>query len=76
MVLGWLVILFVDFFRVKYEKMPIFCLSEETKKYDDGEVYRCTGPGYKVYKYDRESISAIEFGPFFIKERTSAKNTK
>lgn len=31
----------------------------------------CTGLGYKVYRYHRE-FSAIEFGPFFIKERQQA----
>ncbi|MBR1413238.1 MAG: hypothetical protein IJ574_01025 [Bacilli bacterium] len=72
----WLCLLVTDFLRVKDEKQPIFCLKEVTKKYDDGEVYICTGILYKVYKYDRDSISAREFGPFFIKERTEAVKTK
>ena len=67
----WIIIFFIDYFRARQSKTPIFCLHEETKEYDDGTVYVCTGLGYKMYKYDRSSIDAsIEFRPFFIKERT------
>ncbi len=71
LVIIWIIIFFIDYFRARQSKTPIFCISEETKEYDDGTVYSCTGLGYKMYKYDRSSINAsIEFGPFFIKERT------
>ena len=71
LVIIWIIIFFIDYFRVRQAKMPIFCLTENTKEYEDGTVYSCTGLGYKMYKYDRDSIDAsIEFGPFFIKERT------
>ena len=67
----WIIIFFIDYFRARQSKTPLFCISEETKEYDDGTVYSCTGLGYKMYKYNRSSIDAtIEFGPFFIKERT------
>lgn len=70
LIIIWIIIFFVDYFRAREAKMPIFCIMENTKKYDDGEVYSCTGLGYKMYKYDRSSIDAsIEFGPFFIQER-------
>ncbi len=71
LVIIWIIIFLIDYFRARQSKTPIFCISEETKEYDDGTVYSCTGLGYKMYKYDRSSINAsIEFGPFFIKERT------
>ena len=43
---------------------------EQTKKYDDGTVYRCDGVGYRFYKYDRDGVKATQFGPFFIEEKT------
>ena len=67
----WIIIFFIDYFIARQSKTPLFCISEETKEYDDGTVYSCTGLGYKMYKYDRSSVDAtVEFGPFFIKERT------
>ena len=56
-----------DFFRVKTNNDPIFCLSEKTHKFDDGTVKECVGLGYKVYEYHRKSLdNAYQFGPFFI----------
>ena len=67
----WIIIFFIDYFRARQSKTPLFCISEETKEYDDGTVYSCTGLGYKMYQYNRSSVDAtVEFGPFFIKERT------
>ena len=71
LIIIWILIFFIDYFRARQSKEPIFCLSEQTKEYEDGTVYSCTGLGYKMYKYDRASIDAsVEFGPFFIQERT------
>lgn len=71
LVIIWIIIFFIDYFRARQSKTPLFCISEQTKEYDDGTVYSCTGLGYKMYKYDRDSVEAsIEFGPFFIQERT------
>ena len=57
-----------DLFMVKSQKAPVFCISNETHTYDDGEVTECTGLGYKVFHYNRESLTkGYEFGPFFIK---------
>ncbi len=70
-IVTWIIIFFVDYFRARNMKKPLICLNETTKTYDDGTVYSCTSLGYKMYKYDRESIpESVEFGPFFIKERT------
>ena len=71
LVIVWIIIFFIDYFRARKSLRPIFCIHEETITYDDGTVYVCTGLGYKMYEYNRSSVSAsIEFGPFFIKERT------
>lgn len=58
----------VDFFRVKFEKDPLFCISKEVVEFEDGTVDKCTGLGYKVYTYNRTSLDkGIEFGSFFAK---------
>lgn len=70
-VIIWIFCFFIDYFRVRQSKKPLFCITQNTKTYDDGTVYSCTGMGYKMYKYERASIpTKLEFGPFFIKERT------
>ncbi len=69
LIIAWITIIFVDFFRTKSEKNPMFCISEKTIKYNDGETYECVGLGYKMYRYNR-ACSGIQFGPFFMKELT------
>lgn len=68
--LAWTFIIFFDYYRTRIDKKPVFCLKEETYKYDDGEVYECIGAGYKMYSYNRDSIKATEFGPIFITQRS------
>lgn len=70
--IGWVTIVFYDYFRSKNGKDPKFCIKEVTHKYSDGDTYECLGLGYKMYRYNR-SFSAVQFGPFFIKERTEGK---
>ncbi len=65
----WIVIVFVDYFRVRQSKEPMFCISEKTVDYDDGSNTICTGLGYKVIHYNRTCLNATEFGPFLIHER-------
>ena len=69
----WVVIVCYDFFRVKDEKKPKFCVYETVHKYDDGQTYECVGLGYKVFKYKRTALTATEFGPIFISERQNAE---
>lgn len=67
----WIICFFVDYFRARQAKIPVFCFNKTVQTYDDGTVTSCTGLGYKMYKYDRLSIPIkVQFGPFFIKERT------
>lgn len=71
LVIAWIAIIFIDYFKARDHQDPLFCIKEEIKTYDDGTVYSCTGLGYKLFRYERKSISAVEFGPFFIQERES-----
>ena len=70
--IGWMAICLYDFYNVKNEKDPKFCIKEEIIQYEDGTVESCLGPGYKVYNYKRDSFNAIEFGPFWAKDRSAA----
>lgn len=71
---AWMGVCLIDFYNVHKSKAPIFCISKKTTKYDDGTVDSCTGLGYKVYTYKRDSFKAIEFGPFWSKDRSNEKN--
>ena len=69
---AWMELVFVDFLNVKNEEEPQFCMcNKKTTQYDNGKVTECTGLGYKVINYKREDFNAIEFGPFWIKDRTA-----
>ena len=70
-----MIIVFSDYIKVHNEEEPKFCWNEKTTTYDDGIVVQCSGLGYKVINYKRASFRAIEFGPFWIKDRT-AENEK
>ena len=56
-----------DFIKIQNSKEPAFCLTKKTHKFDDGVVEECTGLGYKIFDYKRDSIEAHQFGPLFIK---------
>jgi len=71
LIIAWICIIFVDYFKARDGQDPVFCIKEEVKTYSDGTVYSCVGLGYKAFRYERKSISAVEFGPFFIEERQS-----
>lgn len=70
----WIVMVFTDYFRVRQNKNPIFCLNEVVNEYADGTTYICTGAGYKYIRYNRDCLSASEFGPIMIKERLCTNN--
>lgn len=69
LIIIWMCTCLYDFFNVKSERDPKFCINKGTNTYEDGNVNWCLGVGYKVYQYNRKSINAIEFGPFWSKER-------
>jgi len=68
LIIGYAVIVLIDFFQVRASKEPMVCKSYETHEYADGKTleYKCLG--YKIFKYERQSINAYEFG-FFISEK-------
>lgn len=67
----WIFLVFSDYIRVHNEKEPAYCwFNEKTTTYSDGTVTECTGLGYKVINYKRDSFKALEFGPFWIDDRT------
>ena len=66
-IIGLAIIWVTDFINVQNDKDPIFCISQKTHTFDDGTVEECVGLGYKVYDYNRTSLSSgRQFGPFFI----------
>ena len=73
LILAWLVVVIFDFYKVSQEEDPVFCISKETITYDDGTVDLCTGLGYKVYNYNRASISGYEFELFGLKNVQNSK---
>ena len=68
---AWMAICLIDFFNVKNEKDPMFCISKDSIEYDDGNVDVCVGPGYKVFNYERDSYKGIEFTHLFAKDRSA-----
>ena len=68
---AWAGICAYDFINVQQEKEPMFFISKKTITYNDGFVDECTGLGYKVYNYQRDSYMATEFGPFWITDRSA-----
>ena len=72
----WMVVCLVDFYKVQQKGDPIFCIKKGVTKYSDGDVKWCLGPGYKVYQYNRKSFQAIEFGPFWSKDRSAEEENK
>lgn len=73
-VFAWMAICLYDFFNVHQGKEPTFCIKKETTVYEDGTVDSCLGLGYKVYNYNRNSFKAIEFGPFWSKDRSAEED--
>ena len=71
---AWMAVCLVDFYKVNQKGDPIFCIKKGVTKYDDGNVNWCLGAGYKVYQYNRKSFKAIEFGPFWSKDRSAEEN--
>lgn len=64
----------MDYINVRNDKKPSFCIKNITHKFEDGTVKECIGLGYKVFTYDRSSMTkGSEFVPFFIDMKKSSK---
>ena len=70
LLVGWIAICFTDFILTKTENKPVFCTFSKTAEYEDGTVKSCIGLGYKVYNYDRDSFTGIEFAPLWGKDKS------
>lgn len=66
----WIIICFIDFTLVKTENKPVFCTFSKTTEYNDGNVNSCYGLGYKVYNYEREDFTGLEFAPIWGKDKS------
>ena len=71
----WMGVVLFDYYHVSKNTDPTFCIKKDVTKYNDGEVKWCLGAGYKVFQYNRNCYQAIEFGPFWSKDR-SAEDTR
>lgn len=75
-VLGWAGIILFDYFQIKSNKPPMFCIKNESKpcvsKKDDGVIDVCYGLGYKVIlpsnKCSRIAQGSKFFGPLWSKD--------
>jgi hypothetical protein len=73
---AWMAVCLIDFYKVHQKQDPIFCFKKDVTHYNDGDVKWCLGPGYKVFQYNRKSFQAIEFGPFWSKDRSAEEENK
>lgn len=81
LVLAWITICLVDFFKVQDGHKPTFCLKNEsidvtvggTKA---GSIDKCTGLGYKVLRFDKLDKCNVKmiYGPFWLKDECPGKN--
>lgn len=71
--IAWMIICLVDFFRTQNIKKPIFTFAKTETKYEDGKVTCYKGILYKVYFYERDSFNGVEYGPFWIKDASKNK---
>lgn len=72
-VLLWMAVCLVDFYKTHNDEKPIFTFKHEVTKYDDGNVESYTGLGYKIYYYNRASYKGVQYGPFWLKDASNQK---
>lgn len=70
----WIGLILVEYFRYQDNDPMLVVLKEETLSYDDGHVYVTWGLGYKTITYERTSIYGKEFGHIFIRVREELPN--
>ena len=64
----WMIIFVVDYFRAKSGNKPMICLKEERITTKNNAIYyRCTSFGYKYYEYSEKERTAYGFGASFVK---------
>ena len=66
-ILIWTIIFLVDYIRVKNEKVPIFCIKDESSRVADGGTIQYYGLGYKVIDFNRiNGFDKIKIGTYFM----------
>lgn len=70
LIIGWIAICLIDFFKVQDGKNPIFCLKTETIKLNEGSIEKCLGAGYKILNFEKDDSCHVKltFGPFWLKD--------
>ncbi len=67
-IIAWMVLFVVDYFRARGGNKPLVCLSETTKTNSKGTYYQCVSFGYKYFEYDGTAATpGYGFGAAFIK---------
>lgn len=66
LIIAWMSVVVVDYFKVKNEKEPIFCIKNEIIEVDNGTTKICTGLGYKYYNVVNEDYIIKKFVPFWV----------
>ena len=67
-IIAWMVLFVVDYFRARGGEKPLVCLSESTKTNSKGTYYQCISFGYKYFEYDaNDGNPGFGFGAAFIK---------
>lgn len=72
----WAVVFVFDFIRCGHNdkngniQKPLIIIKTNTYNYDDGSVTEYMSLGYKYIEYNRNSLRAYEFGPFWLKVRS------
>lgn len=64
-VILWVGLIFVEYFRYQDNEPMLVVLHEEKISYEDGNVYVYWGLGYKAITYERTSLYGKQFGHIF-----------
>ncbi len=73
---AWIGLIIFDFIRCGHKddngviQKPLIVIKETKYNYDDGFTTEYMSLGYKYIEYNRNSLRAYEFGPFWLKIRT------
>ena len=62
----WLIIFVVDYFRARNNTKPLFCFYETNKIVKGNKYYKCVSLGYKYYEYIEPSQKTYGFGAIFM----------
>ena len=73
--IAYISLIVIDFLRCGQKdkdgnvQKPLIVIKETTYNYDDGTATEYMSLGYKYVEYNRNSLRAYEFGPFWVKIR-------